>query len=85
MGHGCPVSNGSGNYHYVYEKSYKYPIEASGIVDVCTPAFLIYAVVRTLRMYVKQLYHPISNTATSLTFVPVGPVIISPLVSFNAL
>ena len=21
MGHGCPVSNGSGNYHYVYEKS----------------------------------------------------------------
>ena len=58
---------------------------ANIIVDVCTPAFLIYAVVRTLRMRAKQQYHPISSTATSLTFVPVGPVIISPLVSFNAL
>ena len=29
-------------------------IEASGIIDVCTPAFLIYAVVRTLRMCIKQ-------------------------------
>ena len=36
-----------------------WPIEASGIVDVCTPAFLIYAVVRTLRMCVKQQYFTI--------------------------
>ena len=54
MGHGCPVLNGSGNYHYVFEKSLKYPIEASGIVDVCTAAFLIYAVVRILIMCAKQ-------------------------------
>ena len=42
MGHGCPVSNGSGNYHYVYEKSQKYPIETSGIDDVCAAPIFTY-------------------------------------------
>lgn len=31
------------------------------------------------------IYYPIRSTETSLTFVPVGPVIISPSVSFKAL
>ena len=33
---------------------------------------------------VMQLYYPISATATSLTLVPVGPVMISPSTSFSA-
>ena len=41
---------------------------ASGIVDVCTPAFLIYAVVRTLRMRAKQQYYAKNPPSSSAIF-----------------
>ena len=58
------------------EKSKHYHNQTSSTsYDVCTPAFLIYAVVRTLRMCVKQQYSYFINPF-NLFFIIVLPIVV---------